>query len=83
MTRDGSDPQTVRLSVRDYVTLAAAVVVTCAVFAGAYLRHDRMLERLGSGQQVQFERIEKVENAVDSLERVVWNNYNSNGEPNQ
>lgn len=83
MTRDGSDPQTVRLSVRDYVALAAAVIATCAVFAGAYLRHDRMLERLVSGQEVQFNRIEKIESAVDSLERVVWNNYNGNGEPNQ
>lgn len=74
MTRDLKDPTTVRLSVRDYVTLGAAIVTISGVFLGAYLRHDRLLSEVLAMQRTQGERIEKLEQSLDSVERLVWQN---------
>ena len=72
MTRDLKDPTTVKLSVRDYVALGAALVGICSVFFGAYIRHDRLLSEVLAMQRAQGSRVEKLEQSLDSLERTVW-----------
>lgn len=78
MTRDKNDPTTVRLSMRDYVAFLAAIITISGIFLGAYLRHDRLLSEVLAMQRTQGERVEKLERAVDSLERLVWQNIERN-----
>jgi hypothetical protein len=48
--------------------LAVAVTIMGAFFA-AYSRHDRMLSEISVSQQLQGERINRLEGKIDQMER--------------
>ena len=62
-------PETVQLASRDWVGLLAVAVTIIGVFFAAYSRHDRMLSEISVSQQLQGERINRLEGKLDQLER--------------
>ena len=62
-------PEVVLLAARDWVgimTIAASIIL--AVFS-AYSNHDRMLSEVTAIQKLQGERIGRLEDKLDQLER--------------
>ena len=70
MKKDPSpQPETVQLASRDWVGLLAVAVPVIGAFFAAYSRHDRMLSEISVSQQLQGERINRLEGKLDQLER--------------
>ena len=60
MNKDNTPaPEIVQLASRDWVGLLAV----------AYSRHDRMLSEISVSQQLQGERINRLEGKIDQMER--------------
>lgn len=62
-------PESVQLSSKDWVGLLAISVTIISAFFMAYQRHDRLLSEIAISQQLQGERINRLENKLDALER--------------
>ena len=62
-------PESVQLSSKDWVGLLAISVTVISTFFMAYQRHDRLLSEIAISQKLQGERINRLENKLDSLER--------------
>ena len=62
-TRHGS--LSVHLSWRDWLYIAATIIGIVSMFFVAYLRHDRMLTELVSGQRMTEHRLNLIERKID------------------
>lgn len=62
-------PEIVQLASRDWVGLLALSVTIITAFFAAYSRHDRMLSEISVSQQLQGERINRLEGKIDQMER--------------
>ncbi len=60
--------QTVKLSGRDWLGLAALAVGLLGTLTTQYLRHDRLLTEVLVRQAAMQERVQQVERAVERLE---------------
>lgn len=61
--------QVVRLSIKDWITIAVGVGTLVVMIGGAYLRQDRMLSELMVLSRMQQERLEKLEHRIDEIQR--------------
>ena len=61
--------ESVQLSSKDWVGLLALSMTIISAFFMAYQRHDRLLSEIAVSQQLQGERINRLENKLDALER--------------
>ena len=70
MNKDNTPaPEIVQLASRDWVGLLAVAVTIMGAFFAAYSRHDRMLSEVSVSQQLQGERINRLEGKIDQMER--------------
>ncbi len=68
MTRLGS-PETVRLSIKDWVGIITSVTTVLIAIMGVYLHHDRLLITIGTRQEQIIDRLDRVEDLVDRQRR--------------
>lgn len=71
-------PAEVRLSFRDWAGILAVAVTLLLAGAGSYLRHDRLLSAIATGQAHQGERLESLEHDIKRLEDIA---LRANGNP--
>ena len=70
MNKDNKpQPEIVQLASKDWVGLLAIAVTIIGAFFAAYSRHDRMLSEISISQQLQGERINRLEGKIDQMER--------------
>ena len=77
-TENSGRPAEVRLSLRDWGGIIALAATLLIAGIGSYLRHDRLLSTIATGQAHQAERLESLESDIQRLEDIA---LRSNGNP--